>query len=199
MKINRVFLNNNPIIFTDELTYVKSDNFFKIEDIDLSKLVEAFKSGELKHCYLYGSDKSLLVKTFCSHFKIVKAAGGVVRNPEGEVLFILRNGVWDLPKGKIEKGEKKKMAALREVEEETGIENLALGGKLQTTFHIYQHKGKNVLKVTYWYEMTSDFLGVLEPQLEEGITKVEWLNSVQQNKAMENTYGNIRLLLEQSL
>ena len=45
-------------------------------------------------------------------------------NESGEFLIIKRNGVWDLPKGKLEKGEDFETAALREVEEETGLEEM---------------------------------------------------------------------------
>ena len=36
-------------------------------------------------------------------------------------LFILRNVVWDIPKGKLEKGETPELAAVREIEEECGL------------------------------------------------------------------------------
>ena len=52
---------------------------------------------------------------------LIEAAGGLVKNENGDYLFIYRNDKWDLPKGKIEKDEKTKVAAVREVEEECGI------------------------------------------------------------------------------
>ena len=130
------------------------------------------------------------------YFKIEKAAGGLVQNENKEILFIYRFEKWDLPKGKIEKGESKKKAAKREVEEECGVNELKISGKLQNTYHIFQRKNCEILKVTYWYSMNTTYSGTLQPQIEEGITKVIYKNKEDVKKALENTYGNIKLLFE---
>lgn len=109
----------------------------------------------------------------------ISAAGGVVQTKDGRILMILRNGVWDLPKGKIESGEAVEEAALREVEEETGLEELTLLSSLGTTIHHYELDGETVEKTTWWYLMGLE-AGVdpdslaLHPQQEEGITAVAW-------------------------
>jgi ADP-ribose pyrophosphatase YjhB (NUDIX family) len=133
-------------------------------------------------------------KQFKSYFKIQKAAGGKVLNVNNEVLFIYRFQKWDLPKGKINKGEKKQECAIREVEEECGIENLKIEKKLETTYHIFERKNKTILKVTYWYLMKTDFEGQLIPQTEEDIEKVVFKNLEETKTALENTYENIKLL-----
>lgn len=122
---------------------------------------------------LESNDLPQLWADFQTLFKVVEAAGGYVENAAGELLLIFRRGSWDLPKGKIDPGESHSEAALREVTEETGIQNLELGQFLTTTFHTYEHKGKRVLKPTYWYKMrTSDT--TLIPQTEEDIEQAIW-------------------------
>jgi 8-oxo-dGTP pyrophosphatase MutT (NUDIX family) len=106
--------------------------------------------------------------------KWIPAAGGAVWN-DGKLLCIHRRGSWDLPKGKIDKGETIPEAAVREVQEETGINQIDLGAALPTTYHTYRtKKGKRVLKPTYWFHMeTND--AELVPQAEEDIEKAEWI------------------------
>lgn len=109
--------------------------------------------------------------------------------------MIFRNGKWDLPKGKKEKGEEIESCAKREVQEECGVRNLEITEKLMDTYHIYTHKGKKVLKRTYWFKMTINFEGVLIPQTKEGITKVAWVKQQEIKEKLQNSYGNIRELL----
>ena len=125
-----------------------------------------------------------------------KAGGGLVYNKKGEVLFILRDGKWDLPKGGKNKGEKMPQTAIREIEEETGVGKLEISKKLQKTYHVFKRNGRFKLKITQWFEMTSDFEGELVGQIEEGIEKVAWLNPEQTKEALTNSYENIKLLFE---
>ena len=127
-------------------------------------------------------------------FKIIPAAGGIVlRN--SQILFIYRNNIWDLPKGKTEKKETIEETALREVSEETGVEDLKVTKPLQTTYHIFKRNGRYRIKITYWFEMTTSFSGDLVAEETEGITKVKWLNEEQVKEAMENSYANIKTLI----
>ena len=112
--------------------------------------------------------------------KQIKAAGGVVFRvfPEEskiEVLLILRNSIWDLPKGKLEKGETIEMCAVREVAEETGTQLPMIVGDLGTTYHEYTEKGKEIGKTTYWHSMIFPQHQSLTPQLKEGIELIEWI------------------------
>lgn len=111
---------------------------------------------------------------FQSLFKIVEAAGGFVLNAKNELLVIHRRGSWDLPKGKIDPGEQPDEAALREVREETGLQNLTLGEPLMTSFHTYLMKEKRVLKPTFWYRMTTADSALI-PQTEEDIDEARWV------------------------
>ena len=126
-----------------------------------------------------------------------KAGGGLVYNKKNEVLFIFRNGKWDLPKGGIEKGEEIEYTALREVEEETGVNKLVITDKLQKTYHIFKRNGRYKLKITHWFEMRTSFEGTPIGQLEEGIEKVAWLSANEIQEALKNSYENIKLLFEE--
>lgn len=123
--------------------------------------------------------------------KVVNAAGGAVLNEEKKLLMIFRNEKWDLPKGKMEKGETPEQSAIREVEEECGIANLSITRELPSTYHTYRINDKLHLKRTWWFEMSSVDSRELIPQTEEGITKAEWLDKNGVETAKTNTYGSI--------
>lgn len=124
----------------------------------------------------------------------IKAAGGIVKNDLNQVLFIFRNGKWDLPKGKMERGEDSRTAAIREVEEECGIKIDSSGKKIANTYHVYEKDGQLVLKKTAWYSMRADKTVKLIPQIEEGITEVRWLSKSELSMVRDNTYPLIREL-----
>ena len=126
----------------------------------------------------------------------IKAAGGIVRNKENEYLFIFRNGKWDLPKGKIEKGENSRAAAIREVEEECGIRIESSGEKICNTYHIYELSAGMVIKKTTWYWMKSTKKEKLIPQLEEGITDVRWISKADFSLIQGNTFPLIKNLIK---
>jgi len=190
----KVFVNDCPLFLTDDKnisTIYRIENF---QDKNISELVEELFENKLSGIYLYCSDLKKCWKAFKSNFKIQKAAGGKVLNSKYEILFIYRFDKWDLPKGKLEKGESIEECAIREVEEECGIDSLTITKPLETTYHIFQRKGKTILKVTYWYLMNTTYNNKLTPQLEEGIVDVTFKNKVETEEALQNSYENIRLL-----
>jgi len=189
-----IFKNDCSISLTDCLNKKEENNFYKWVNIDLKNLLLRIEKKEFKKLIIYDSDIKLLWKNFKEQFKIIEAAGGVVFN-NNNILFIFRMGKWDLPKGKIEKGETIQETAIREVEEECGLKKLTLGDFICSTYHIYKEDEKEVLKISHWYKMYSNEK-VLTPQIEEDITKVEWKNKIQVKNALQNTYPNIKLLLE---
>lgn len=191
-----VFINDKPIYLTDSLRFETQINFFKIDDVAVLELVQKMDNKNIETLYLYDENVDFIFEKFIKNFEVIKAAGGIVKNNKDEVLFIYRNDKWDLPKGKIEKNEAIREAAIREVEEETGVQDLQIEKPLENTYHIYNYKNTKVFKITYWFEMKTSFDGKLHPQLDEGITKVEWLNNEQLPKVFENTYANIKLLLQ---
>jgi len=148
---------------------------------------------------IYGDEIEEIWEDFTHMFKVIEAAGGIVHNSKGEILFIRRLGKWDLAKGKIEKGESLEQAALREIEEETGLKELILEDFLNTTFHIYtERNGDRILKTTYWF--TVEYVGdkAPVPQTEEGISEVRWKNEEEiKNTVWGNTFQNIKLIINQ--
>jgi len=136
-----------------------------------------------------------LLDDFISLFWYVEAAGGMVYNTRDERLFIYRFGKWDLPKGKIERGESRSAAAIREVQEETGLIEVTIDKELDSTFHIFDHKGKKVLKRTYWYKMNYTGSANPKPQTEEEITQAVWCSESDMNMVRNNTYASLRDLI----
>lgn len=136
-----------------------------------------------------------LLEDFISLFWYVEAAGGMVCNGKGEQLFIYRFGKWDLPKGKIERNESRPDAAVREVQEETGLREVAITGELPSTFHIFDHKGKKVLKRTYWYKMLYTGTNDPKPQAEEEITAAVWIPESGRAQVLSNTYKSLQIML----
>ncbi|MFZ4634294.1 MAG: NUDIX hydrolase [Saprospiraceae bacterium] len=128
--------------------------------------------------------------TFQQPYKLLEAAGGLVFNPQGELLVFLRRGAWDLPKGKIDPGETPEQAALREVEEETGLQALELGPFIAHTFHTYPLKGRQILKKTWWYRMHTTQTDTT-PQTEEDIEEIQWVIPANWLQGKQPVYGNI--------
>lgn len=194
----KVFLNDIPIILSTEEDLGEAYTNLSIKKVNFKKLFKQIKKGELFYVNLFHKKEKKLLVHLKRKLKTITAGGGLVKNTKGEVLFIYRNGRWDLPKGGKKKFEKIEKAALREVEEETLVQNLKLGSLLQVTYHIMKRKGKYRLKETYWYEMTTNFEGKLTPQLEEGITEVCWKSPKKAQKALQNAYLNIKELFPEN-
>ncbi|MEC3905441.1 NUDIX domain-containing protein [Tamlana sp. 2201CG12-4] len=191
----KVFVGDKPIILT---TVVEQETNFKnylLNTVNMTKVIRQLNSTSLKEIRLIHKNKDKLLKKFLKKLPNVIAGGGKVYNERGEVLFIYRNDKWDLPKGKAERYETIEETAVREVTEETGVNGLQIKKPLNTTYHIFKRNGRYKIKITYWFEMKTNFAGDLFAQEEEGITKVAWLNGKQANKALENSYANIRLLV----
>lgn len=172
----------------DPVCFVKHSSLGQLLD-EIEKLEKNLTAGSL---FILHEKANKLWADFKSLFKIIEAAGGLVRNSENKILFIFRNDKWDLPKGKIEKGEEVREAAIREVKEECGIKNeLSIVREISSTYHIYVLNGERILKKTYWFEMVSQSDEDLKPQIEEGITDVQWLDSEGIKEALKNTYPAI--------
>ncbi|MEQ8704105.1 MAG: NUDIX domain-containing protein [Phaeodactylibacter sp.] len=162
--------------------------------VDMLEKNEAFKQVTI-----YGNDGERLFKEFSTQFTILEAAGGLVFNTEGQGLFIYRLETWDLPKGKIDPGETPEAAAVREVQEETGLQEVKCGDLLLMTYHTYRHLKKGrILKPTYWYRMTTPE-AQLTPQAEENIEKAEWKSVPDFLESNLPVYPNIRLVLKKGL
>lgn len=153
-------------------------------------LMEVKKLKKLDHID-FVTDAYEQVKAFIkTQFKIVKAGGGLVFKDQ-HMLLIYRMGKWDLPKGKLEKGEKSIQGALREVEEECAVQVVA-EEKITSTWHTYVMDGRRILKKTTWYRMSCLSDAGMKPQAEEGIEDIRWMNHQEVSQALENSYNSIR-------
>lgn len=134
-------------------------------------------------------------EVFQQNFTAIGAGGGVVTNPAGDLLMILRRGMWDLPKGKWDDGETIEACALREVQEETGLQTVVLGPLVTQTYHTYVYHGEAVLKTTWWYRMEAPGAQSLVPQAEEDITAIEWVPQAEVAEKARQTFASIRQVL----
>ncbi|MBO4263860.1 MAG: NUDIX domain-containing protein [Bacteroidales bacterium] len=159
---------------------------------NLHTLVALFEASEsLGRIYIPTADTERMYRRLCAEFKEVQAAGGLVSNRRGDFLLINRNGLWDLPKGHREKGEDILVTALREVQEETGVENLEAGPLICVTDHCYERGGIWHLKHTWWYKMFYNEPADLVPQKEEDISKAAWVAKSSLPPFLKNTYPSI--------
>ncbi len=160
---------------------------------DISALVEMFElSSTLEKIYIPSAEPEDCYKKICGEFREVNAAGGLVENRRGDYLLIKRDGLWDLPKGHQEAGEDIKVTALREVQEETGVDDLRLGDLICVTDHCYKRNGIWHLKHTWWYRMYYLKPLDLTPQTEEDITKAAWVAKSSLPPFLKNTYPSIK-------
>lgn len=160
---------------------------------DISALVEMFElSSTLEKIYIPSAEPEDCYKKICGEFREVNAAGGLVENRRGDYLLIKRDGLWDLPKGHQEAGEGIKVTALREVQEETGVDDLSLGDLICVTDHCYKRNGIWHLKHTWWYRMYYLKPLDLTPQTEEDITKAAWVAKSSLPPFLKNTYPSIK-------
>ncbi|SHL88004.1 8-oxo-dGTP pyrophosphatase MutT, NUDIX family [Mucilaginibacter sp. OK098] len=171
----------------------KTQNYKQIDAdaFELKILYTWVLNHRSKFFYVLCDDAKAFLKTVAKSVLLIKAAGGLVKNEYDEYLFIYRNDKWDLPKGKIEKQEGTKEAAVREVEEECGIKVSKLEERICKTYHSYIYKGDVVLKKTYWFNMRCKGQNNLKPQKEEGITDVRWFKKGDISPIVENTFPSI--------
>ncbi|MDZ7878164.1 MAG: NUDIX hydrolase [Saprospiraceae bacterium] len=175
----KVFINNKPLrLINSANKEQESDKILVAKYAGKQKFLYHFidtleKSPRYQGITLVSENIEKLWTDFQGIYKIIEAAGGVVFNAKGEVLLIYRLKTWDLPKGKIDKGETPEIAAVREIQEETGLDKVDLGDFICHTYHTYEHKGKRVLKKTHWFAMQTAE-EKLTPQYSEDIELAEW-------------------------
>lgn len=192
----KVFINEKKLILSSEpQNSLKTMNYDGSHSFEFA--IDLLQNTASQGLNIYHSDVNQLWTDFKQFFKNIEAAGGIVVNQDNKILFIHRLGKWDLPKGKIEAGESRELAAVREVEEECGIFNLQLKDFINSTYHIYTEKdGRKILKTTYWFEMFYDGNETPKPQIEEGITEVGWKNEEEiESEILPSTFQNIKLIL----
>ncbi len=194
----KVFVNEKKLLLSKQ-----SENLEKAIGYEnattLEIALDLLENTSVKELNVFGEDIDGIWTEFRSLFRIIEAAGGVVNNSDGDILFIKRLGKWDLPKGKMEKGESREESAVREIEEETGLGDVELVQFINTTYHIYvERNGDKVLKCTHWFEMNFSGEDTSKPQTEEGITEVAWKNTTQiEDEVFPSTFKNIKLIIKE--
>lgn len=205
----KVFFNDSTIQFSPNLNKSLNNNLINIVNPEgyefVNQIVSEIEGAENALSFLISHQEVETVwKQFRSNFKELPAAGGLVRNSEGFFLFIRRLGVWDLPKGKIEKKETPERAAIREVEEECGISGLQIVRPLDSTWHIYRSPWIKapenlVLKETKWFLMNYAGDEIPVPEVEEDIEEVRWFAPSDIEWVMEHTYSSLADLIRKSI
>ena len=190
----KVFIENTSLHIVESKDFLPKDVLVIFEgDIETVKgsLFQLLKSVD-NHLPIYivsSSPESTFSKLF-EDYECIEAAGGIVKRKDS-FLFIKRNGKWDIPKGKLEKGENSEVAAVREIQEKCGISGHIIEKIIGITYHTYEYKRKPVIKKTYWYELKYNGIKQTLPQVEEGITKVKWFKVNEISKVKKCTYLSI--------
>lgn len=175
----KIYFNEGALVIADSPDALRGlPNLFYIDDDEIHKsfniLTSNVSTGRVLNYGLVSMNPDEVFREFLDSYTVIQAAGGLVLNKETQLLTIKRNGLWDLPKGKIERHEDQRAAALREVMEETGLNMLNISDKVGQTYHAYYEDEAVLLKETHWYMMNSSGKGKLKPQEEEGISEVKW-------------------------
>ena len=191
----RVYLGDYKLVFYDEKV---ADQYIKERKTDFNakmtaEIVKSNPSNLFISCKNLEEDFALFIKEFI----FIEAAGGLITNAKSQYLFIYRHDKWDLPKGKLEKKELPEHAAVRECQEECGLNQITLNEFLTNTYHIYFYKKDWALKKTYWYRMLCNETNLV-PQLEESITEVAWKSKSEIPAMLTNTYTNIIDILKEA-
>jgi 8-oxo-dGTP pyrophosphatase MutT (NUDIX family) len=196
----KIYLNDRIVHLRKEKP--AGNDFHQVDNLkELSILYKAFEADPThKRLVLYSPDYLRLKNDFFTLFNRVTAAGGLVRNETGGILFIFRRGHWDLPKGKLNRKldglEDCAEAAVREVKEETGLTNVEVVGRMTKTYHIFFEKRERWLKKTWWYEMRAPKDQQLIPQREEDITEVRWIAPTELDEVHKLLYPSLEKLLK---
>lgn len=215
----KLFVNDTPVVFSSvrempEIPYDYTINALATS-IDEAKLKEDVVVHYANPAYIKSSleyfskkrmknldsitfavaDLEETVKLVKDQFKIVQAGGGIIRK-SNQILLIYRLGKWDLPKGKLEKGESPVEGAVREVEEECSV-RVSPRGEICQTWHTYTRNKKKYLKQTYWYAMDCLDDSQMQPQTEEGIKEVRWMAAQQVHQSLYDSYFSIRYVFRE--
>lgn len=202
-----IYFNENSLIIQEAISEksqinntLPSDSIFLNPSEDQIKVIlQKLQNSHIDKALILTTNFSEIQDFIFKQYTIIEAAGGIIENQQKELLFIFRRGKWDLPKGKLEKGETPEIGAQREIQEETGATDLLLQKKIMNTYHVYQMNDENILKIGHWFAFYSNTRQLLQPQLEEEITAVEWFHVNDVNIPLSNTYGTIQELIKQFL
>ncbi len=199
----KIYFNDKPLFLCDAIDdtiepYKHHDDAIFIDEFSVhtvKAMIHEMEQPKIHAGVFLHHNLEELKKAFWKKFTIIPAAGGVVTNEQDEILMIFRRGKWDLPKGKLDKGETLEQCSVREVNEETGLQHITLGKKITVTYHTYHESGKFILKESHWYAMTVTGTQSLVAQAEEDIAEARWVKKTQIDDLMKNTFPSIREVL----
>src|SRR5215208_2516188 len=192
----RIYFGPKPLFLCNAIDhfiepYVHHDDAVFIDELNahtVKSMIHEMEQPQVHAGVFYHHDLEELKKAFFKKFSVIVAAGGFVKNEKDEVLMIFRRGKWDLPKGKLDKGETVETCAVREVEEETGLKNVKLISPLTTTYHTFHQGTRHILKKTHWFGMQVGGEQVLKPQTEEDIDEIRWVSASNMKTYLEKAY-----------
>jgi 8-oxo-dGTP pyrophosphatase MutT (NUDIX family) len=195
----KIYFNDKPLYLCDEFNeeisnYAHHDDAVFIDEFSsaaVNSMIHEMRQQKVHAGIFYHEKLEALKKAFWKKFILILAGGGLVQNEKEELLLMLRRGKWDLPKGKLDKGESLEQCAVREVKEETGLVSVKLKKFLLVTYHTYDESGKHFLKESHWYRMAADGNQKLIPQKTEQITKLQWTSEKEIMALVKNTYPSI--------
>lgn len=199
----KIFYNDKPFVLTTDIDDCieknpKMETYVQFSGASLRSYQQAMRQLDrpgITGVLIEDASPDILLSQLDAMFRLIDAAGGVTHNEKEELLMIFRRGKWDLPKGKLDEGEKIDDCALREVAEETGLQHLVLEDKICDTYHIYVQNSEEFLKRTAWYKMRGTSADQLKPQKEENILEAVWVSQNGLAPYVAKTYEAIRDVL----
>jgi 8-oxo-dGTP pyrophosphatase MutT (NUDIX family) len=203
----KIYFNDKPLFLCDNIDktiepFIHHDDAVFIDELNahtIKTIIHEMQLPKVHAGVFFHPDFEELKKAFFKKFTLIQAAGGLVINEKDEILMIYRRGKWDLPKGKLDKGEKLEDCAIREVEEETGLKNVNLISPLMITYHTYHEGSRFILKESHWYSMKVSGEQWLMPQTEEDIHEIKWIKKSDLKTYMKNSFPSVVDVLETCL
>jgi ADP-ribose pyrophosphatase YjhB (NUDIX family) len=201
----KIFFENRLLAISsdyEECSKLRNSIVFTLQTLnDVPPIINEFIENEqLINLYIYSGDISddRVFEEICKKFKKITAAGGLVKNSRDEILMIYRFNHWDLPKGWHEDNEIIEQTAIREVEEECGLNELELIAPIIKTHHIYKQNQTWIFKETHWFELYYKKNEQPKPQQEEGIEEVKWVSVDGLPEYLDKTYPSVKEVFKAS-
>lgn len=200
----KIYFDNKPLFLCDAIDeavepFIHHDDAIFIDELDshtIKTIIHEIQQPQVHAGVFFHSDIEALKQAFFKKFTLVTAAGGLVQNEKKEYLLIYRKGKWDLPKGKLDKGEKLEDCAVREVEEETGLKEVKLIKPLCVTYHTYHEGARFILKDSHWYTMKVKGPQQLVPQIAEEIHEIRWVKKTDLTEYVKDSYPSVADVLQ---
>ena len=200
----KIYFNDKPLFLCDTVDktiqpFIHHDDAVFIDDLNahtIKTMIHEMQQQRVHAGIFQHPDLEELKKAFFKKFTLIQAAGGLIKNNEDNILMIFRRGKWDLPKGKLDKGEKIEDCAIREVKEETGLKNVKLNSPLLVTYHTYHEGTRSILKESHWFTMMITGEQKLTPQTEEDIFDIKWISADEINSYLPKSFPLISDIIE---